>query len=401
MDKQAPPEITLQEVSRVLSQTIKEDNTNKTLLFLGMASAYTETSQINITLNAPSSSGKTYLTQEVAKLFPEEDLMIFSNATPTALFYGKSKYDKERDVKIVDLERKILIFLEQPDSTLQSNLRSILSHDRKESVYQRTNRNKTGANRAEEIIIRGFPATVFCSASQQLDEQEATRAFMLSPEITPKKIESAIDNLLLKSADPSALRQIENDPARLALKERLRLIRDMHIDDIRTPDPSIIKEKFCEFIKSPFKPRHMRDIEHLTQLIKSIALLNIWHREKDGVYYASESDMDEAFRLWNDIVKTQELNITPYLYDLYENYIVGAYNQLDPEQRRFGVSRQAVIQYHFAKTKTLLSDANLRRNILPTLQNSGLVSLVPHPTDRRQLLIIPHKTIGTEGCMAK
>lgn len=399
MSNQVPPEITLKEVNQVLSQTIKQDETNKSLLFLGMLSAFTENSQINISLNAPSSSGKTYLTQEVAKLFPEEDKVVFSNATPTALFYGKTGFDKEREARIVDLERKILVFLEQPDTTLQTNLRSILSHDSKESIYYRTNRNQKGANRAEKIIIKGFPATVFCSASQQIDEQEATRALTLSPEITPEKIQSAIENILQKNADPTVSRQIENDPSRIALKERIRLIRDMHIDDIRIPDPSIIKDKFCEFTNGSFKPRHMRDIEHLTQIIKSIALLNIWHREKNGVYCANEDDMNEAFRLWNDIAKTQELNITPYLYDFYENYIMGAYRLLPPEQRRFGISRQEIIQYHLAKTKILLSDANLLRNILPALRNSGLVSFAQHPNDRRQTLIIPSKTIGTEGCM--
>lgn len=399
-ETQTPPEMTLKEVNLVLSQTIKKDDTNKSLLFLGMLSAYTENSQLNITLNAPSSSGKTYITQEVAKLFPKDDKIEFSNLTPTALLYSKGEQDKERGAKIINLERKIIIFYEQPDSALQATLRPLLSHDSKELIYQRTNRNKSGENRAEKIILRGFPATVFCSASQHLDEQEATRALMLSPEITPEKIESAIDATLLKNADPTAFaKRLEADPERTALMERIKLIRDEKIDDIRTPDPEIIKQRFREFIGGSFKPRNMRDIAHLTQIIKNIALLNIWYREKDDEYYANEQDMEEAFRLWGDIAKTQALNINQYLYDFYCNYIIGAYRQLSADRQRVGVSRKEVIEYYQSRTNMQLSDSTLRRDILANLNNAGLILLVPHPSDRRQLLILPNKTIETEGCM--
>ena len=64
--------MSLGEVADVLSLTIKFDEENKLITFLCMLSAYTDKSQINVSFNAPSSSGKTYLTTEIAKLFPDE-----------------------------------------------------------------------------------------------------------------------------------------------------------------------------------------------------------------------------------------------------------------------------------------------------------------------------------------
>ena len=47
---------------------------NKLVVFLAMLSAYTDKSQFNILLNAPSSSGKTYIPIEIAKYFPPESI---------------------------------------------------------------------------------------------------------------------------------------------------------------------------------------------------------------------------------------------------------------------------------------------------------------------------------------
>lgn len=82
-----PKEITLREITDVLSLTIKHDDDNKLIVFLCMLSAYTDKSQMNVSLNAPSATGKTYLATEIAKLFPDEDKVVRSGASPTSFFY--------------------------------------------------------------------------------------------------------------------------------------------------------------------------------------------------------------------------------------------------------------------------------------------------------------------------
>lgn len=235
-------EITLEEVAEVLSLTIKEDYVNKLLTFLCMLSAYTKKSQINISFNSQSSSGKTYTTTEVAKLFPAEDKIELSGATPTSLFYGEGKMDKALKARIIEFERKILILSEQSNSLLQSKLRPILSHDKWEMEHRFTNKDKKGANRVERVIIRGFPATVFCSASMRLDEQEATRAILLSSEASEEKIRAGIHLQAQRGADEAAFEaQLEANPARMALKERILAIRQSRTDNVILADPEAIE----------------------------------------------------------------------------------------------------------------------------------------------------------------
>ena len=381
--------MSIQELQQILSLTIKNDNSNKCLIFLAMLSAFTEDSQINITLNAPSSAGKSYLPTEIAKYFPQDSKIVFNNATPTALFYGESKFDKNRNARIIDLERKILIFLEQPDFTLQANLRSILSHDNKESVYFKTNRSKTGQNRAEKIIITGFPATFFCSACTQIDEQEATRFIMLSPEDTPEKIESAIDKILITNSNPDVLQKINNNPARLDLIKRVKLIRDLQVNDIIISDPTIIKERFRKIIGGNLsKVRYMRDVSHILQLVKAVALLNIWHRKRDGKYYANDTDISEAFALWESIAESQLFNVPPITLNFLKKFIIPAYRKMK-KQGVNGITVRDIHIYYKELTQNEYSEAYLRNNILAPLNMAGLITFQPNPSDHRQKLITP------------
>ncbi|QQS19101.1 toprim domain-containing protein [Candidatus Saccharibacteria bacterium] len=180
-------EITTKELAAVLDLTIKHDNENKLVTFLCMLSAFTEDSQLNVSFNAPSSTGKTYIPIQVAQYFPDADVRKYGGASPTAFFHDNVNYDKENDCYVNDLGRKILIFLEQPNPKLQENLRPLLSHDQQEIKYKITDKNQKGSNRAKNIVIRGFPATIFCSAGMRLNEQEATRAILLSPETSTEK----------------------------------------------------------------------------------------------------------------------------------------------------------------------------------------------------------------------
>jgi hypothetical protein len=61
-DRITPPEpITLDQVREVLDLTIKKDDGNKIITFLAMLAAYTDNAQFNISFNAPSSSGKSFI----------------------------------------------------------------------------------------------------------------------------------------------------------------------------------------------------------------------------------------------------------------------------------------------------------------------------------------------------
>lgn len=380
-------EITLDDVANVLSLTIKDDDSNKKIVFLCMLSAYTEDSQINVSLNAPSSTGKTYLAQEVAKLFPKDDKIEKSSASPTSFFYEDGIIDPVSKQKVVDLERKILLFYEMPNPLLQEKLRALMSHDAKELHYSLTNKNK-GRNKTDQITVRGYSATVFCSAGLRLDEQEATRAILLSPEATRAKLLEAIKLRVKRGVDAARFdEEVFWNYDRQMLMSRIVSIRNAKVNHILIPNGDEIERKFLDIV-GVLKPRHQRDIAHLMELIKVIALLNLWHRKGDnGQIIATQSDIDEGFKLWQEFFESQNLNVSPVVLKFYKKYIVPAYINkytkaknskdidltLDMEKQAAGLSSQELSNYFREVEGTSLNGEQLRKEILPQLANAGMI----------------------------
>lgn len=391
-------EITTKELASILDLTIKHDNENKLVSFLCMLSAYTEDSQLNVSFNAPSSTGKTYIPTQVAQYFPEADVRQYGGASPTAFFHDNATFDKERNCYVTDLERKILIFLEQPNPKLQENLRPVLSHDKKEIGYKITDKDKKGSNRAKNIVIRGFSATIFCSAGMRLDEQEATRAILLSPETSYEKVREGVHMATLRSANKAEfLAEIEASPERQQLKDRVLAIKQEHVDDIIVPDPASIERRFLDHVQST-KPRHQRDVSHLLSIIKCITLLNVWfRRDPNGNIVATQADIDQGFDVWQKINKSQEHNLPPYTFEFYKKYIVPIYQQKNLGRKPdsmitgndIGVSRKDIIHRHFELEGSLPNDDILRRQILPMLEMQGLITQEKDPNDKRNKLIFP------------
>ena len=411
LDKKLYPELSTKDLLGVLGLTIKEDDVSKLIVFYCMLSAYTHDSQINVSFNAPSASGKTYITTEIAKLFPDEDKIESSGASPTSFYYTEGEDDEERDAKIISFERKVLIFYEQPNSALQTKLRPILSHDDWETNYRITNKNKSGSHRTELIILQGFPATVFCSAGLKLDEQEATRAILLSPEPSQAKIQAAIELQNRRGANKEAyIGWLESQPERVALKERILAIRDEYVDHIKLPEGDIVMERFNSSFPK-LRQRHTRDFTHLQQLIKAITLLNLWHRKQlDGSIMANQSDIDLAFHLWGQVAQSQNLGIPPVAVHFYRKYILPLHFEnyvnhpkKSVPQSALGISREQLCLHYLKVEGTMLADTYLRKEILPQLEAGGLIiQSPPEIGDRRTKLIYPQwfpeqNNIGEQG----
>ena len=387
------PPITIGEIQEVLNLTIKKDFTNRLLIFLEMLSAYTEESQINIAINAPSSTGKSYIPQQIARLFPREDVIEKGYCSPTAFYHEAGEYDEDRKATVVDLSRKILIFIDQPNPALLERLRPVLSHDSKEIVASITDKKKGAGNRTKKVILRGFPAVTFCSADLKMDEQECTRFIMLSPDIDANKIKLSVIEKLKLEKDPEAYREkLESDPSRIALMERIRAIRDAHIGSIKLGNPYLIQEEFLR--ENPkLKARHQRDIGRVINLTKAVALLNLWHRDHEGSdIVADEDDFHIAWKLWQEISRSQNLNLSPYVLDMFEEIIVPAFIR-----RGTGISTQEILGYYTEVKGQVMSESYLRTQVLRSLYSSGLIYYEKDPNDHRRNLIFvadSHRDIG-------
>ncbi|MHC4114378.1 MAG: hypothetical protein ACYSSL_03535 [Planctomycetota bacterium] len=132
--------------------------------------------------------------------------------------------------------------------------------------------------------------------------------------------------------------------------------------------------------------------------VKSFALLNLWFRDKDGsTIVANESDIEEAFKIWDVISESQELNLPPYIYQLYQEVILPAWfekNDSRPEgfedvTGKLGLTRQDIIQEHYKVYGRFIADWQLRQQIIPMLETAGLITQERDPNDKRKILIYP------------
>ena len=370
----------------VLGLTIKKDETNKLITFLGELSAFTEDSQFNISYIAPSSTGKSYIPMEIAGLFPTKDVMTIGYVSPTAFFHDCGKYNQDKDEYLVDLSRKILIFLDQPHTLLLQHLRPFLSHDQKEIKIKITDKNQRGGHKTKNILLRGYPSVIFCTAGLKLDEQEATRFLLLSPETNPEKIREGINLKIKKETDLQAYKDwLNGDSRRQLLKQRIEAIKRTEINEVKLDCPEIINELF--FKDHPrLKPKHQRDIGRIIAIAKCFAVINLWWRKKEGsMIIANEDDIQEAFKVWARIAESQELNIPPYLYNLYYEIVLPALK----DKNQLFLLRKDITKKHLEVYGRVLNDWFLRQQILPVLENAGLIGQEPDPNDKRRVLIYP------------
>ncbi|PIP34670.1 hypothetical protein COX21_01670 [Candidatus Falkowbacteria bacterium CG23_combo_of_CG06-09_8_20_14_all_41_10] len=385
--------ITAGDLLKILGLTIKRDETNKLIAFLALLSAYTKDSQINISFNAPSSTGKSFIPTEIGKLFPEQDVIEVGYCSPTAFFHDYGVLNKAKKGYIVDLSRKILIFLDQPHTLLLQHLRPMLSHDKKEIRLKITDKSQKAGLRTKNIYLIGYPTVIFCTAGLMLDEQEATRFLLLSPEINQEKIREAIYQKIRKEADSLSYDSfLDSDPERKLLMERILVIRAESIKEIKIGSPALLQELFFKKAKM-LKPRHQRDIGRIIGLIKVLALLNLWFRQRDGeTLVANDDDIREAFHIWDEISESQELNLPPYVFNLYKDIILTAYKERNSELDgvvKLGLSRQDILQKHFQVYGRHLPDWQLRQQIIPILEASGLIIQEQDQSDKRKTLIYP------------
>jgi len=374
--------MTTEELQEILELTIKSDDTNKAIVFYCMLSSFTEEDQFNISFNAPSSTGKTYLPLEIASFFPQENVKEIGYCTPTA-FYHDGEVNKEDCTVNIDFTNKILIFLDQPKPDLLERLRPILSHDKKVTHAKITDKSKNIGQRTKNVSLNGFPAVIFCSAGLKMDEQEGTRFLLLSPETTQEKLRASVYEKTMKNCDPKAYRTLLNiDPYRRLLMDRIVAIRDAEIKQVVIKNKERVFEEF-KSNREYFKPKYSRDISRIISFIKTSALLNLWFRERNGdEIIANEEDINSGFKLWNKIALTQDLNLPPYVYNMYFEVLMPA-----REEKGKLLERQDIIRKHYKVYGRPLPEWQLNREILPLLEMASMIVQEPNPDDRRKRLI--------------
>jgi len=374
-----------EELSDVLGSTIRRDRSNKLILLCGGVLTFTDQDQNNFIMSGESSGGKSYSALEVAAYFPPDILRIMATASPTAFFHEHGTWDKENHVLRVDLRQKLLIFLDQPHYTLMERLRPLLSHDRRELLYKITDKSKRGSLRTKSVVLEGYPTVFFCAAKLSLDEQEKTRTFILSPETDQEKLKESVLLRIKRDSDREAFSDWVNlHPRRRWLKSRIQEIQKADIDQVTIQDQDLVYERFMKSHRH-LAPRHQRDVSRIMSLIKAHALLNFWHRERirEHTIAATNEDIEAGFALYKEIAESNELGLSPQLYEIYTAVIKPL---LDPER---SLRKDEIASAYLERYGRPLPWRRLDREILPSLEAATLIRLEPDPNDRRRMVVYP------------
>jgi hypothetical protein len=104
----------------------------------------------------------------------------------------------KRSRTLIELKDKILVFLEPPEHELWNLLKPILSHDSEEIEFPFVDKTE-GGFAARRIIVKGWPACIFCSAKDESNwsawPEIVSRALITSPNMNSEKYRES--NLLI------------------------------------------------------------------------------------------------------------------------------------------------------------------------------------------------------------
>ena len=383
------------------SKWVKYDAVAKRMVFLTALSAYSDC-PLNLFVRAPSSTGKTFVTMQTVKYFPQEDVWLLGGLSPTAIYHDYGEWHDENDnimdmraidwkdksnlpdmskwKYVVDLKNRILVFLESPHYETYMRLRPILSHDAYEMRYSFTEKSGRGTMRTKHIYLRGWPATVFCSVNPQYQEELATRSINITPEMTDKKYEASIQMQGERASNPW---KYENpDPMMLLLRTNLR-------------DTSDAMRKFLAVL--PYgtelgqcypheQPRDMRDFSKLLSIIQQHTYLHLWQRpwlveadcEGRRIVLSTMRDFKNAMEVFAYVAETTRSGLPGNVLSFF-NEVLAAYHDKNEY-----LTYSDIVDTYRDVYRTSKSRETLKRSYLNPLMEAGWIDEEESTEDRRR-----------------
>ena len=399
----------LQDVIKEMDNVIKEDYPCKLSVFFTGISAYLK-EPLNTFIRAASGLGKTWNTTKALDFMPETNVLMLGGLSPTALVheYGtrysltgeklddlekpnKKEYENQTDYKAalhawkeklresyiqVDLQGKILVFLESPHPKTFNVLRPILSHDKYRISFRITDKTNKGTLQTKHIVIQGWPATIFLNAQDQYIEELATRSFTVSPMQNPEKYVKAN----VYTTEKANMPWIEDE--RLSRLKIFQTFFGQLQCALESRDVIIPFANLHMFYPAEI-PRDMRDYQHLLQFIKCITALHFYQRvlaKHEGKEYllANSQDVMFAWLVFNLIFETTRAGISQHLLDFYHQII---------EQRPKWNGEELTTAYNEAY-KPKRSKKTIQR-WLGTLEDLGYITCEEDTEDKRKNNYIP------------
>jgi hypothetical protein len=217
-----------------------------------------------------SSSGKSSITQEIIKLFPEEAYIILSGGSAKSLVYGTE-----------DLNHRILVILEanlinkssDNDDPYAMFLRTLLSEQK--IIYEVVEKNEiSGQFEARCIKREGVIGLLITTTQDKIHEENETRLLSIQVDESREQTKRIVEAVTLKYAtgDIDESREHIYEPWR-----KFHLWLSLGAHSVTIP---FLPKLTSKIEKLPVRFR--RDIHQLARLIQTSAIIHQANRDIDG-----------------------------------------------------------------------------------------------------------------------
>jgi hypothetical protein len=460
-------------VSVVLKEAKQEDRLVRQLMYV-MLSAYTN-NPLNLGINSPSGEGKNWVLEKVSEKFPKEDVQSLSGMTEKALFHKKGvlvirndegKYEfvdtlvsdiddaiKEKEyeiassqdstlinahensiqdlkeekkdiyrnaMKLIDLNHKILIFLDTPPMGLLSALMSLLAHDKYEAEYEYADTSNGITTKTN--ILRGWPVAIYAQAidySKYERWAEVQRRFIITnPQMDSKeKYSQAVDLAIDKFGLPDFVYQkvVSSDEEKDRVREVIKMQKEeiLNISTVLAPGKNPTFVPFHETVKSGLpkdKSQEMNSGKRFGIILSLLGMINIERRPRIKLVTKGDPIIKIVpLILFEDLKESISLmeyanGVRPYVLEWFYRVFEQMYytkTEVDSKVKVFNKGNQVVYEDRIAvttpdliaATKDVAGKAYTSSHILHTfiypLINQGYIDSEESQLDHRAHIYFP------------
>jgi hypothetical protein len=418
-------------IDTILKEAKLEDRLVKQI-FYTMLSAYTS-NPVNLAINSPSGEGKNYVLRKVVEHFPKDDAMVLAGMTDKALFHragklviknGNGVYEdvkpiiKELDERIEDLEKqeskandkttkdgfkkeikvieneikeiyaeakklielnhKILIFLDTPSFGLFNAIMPLLSHDSFEVEYEYADTTNNGI-KTRTNIIRGYPAVIFAQAIDFSDNRRYTeiqrRFIITNPKMEKQKYKEAIKLMGQKFGLPDFLYQtkVVSDQEKENVAKIIKWLKKQILQISNTTDPgkNNVVIPFQDIITNSLRSDKAQDMTLAYRLFSYLSLLPTINISKRPTIWLNHSDCNDGngssqvipLATYDDLAEAIFLmqyatGVREYVLEWYRNVFLKTYNaKTEPDSKTFNKGKEERVEDRIGVTKSQLADA--------------------------------------------
>ena len=423
-----------QQILDYLNTQVKQDPELVESVYDAISSSYSD-EPINLGVLAPTSDGKSYAVNQIAKRFPKGDIITIGRASPTALIHekgdlidknGKSvrevledldfeiamSSDKQKTEELkskrltmldgakncIDFTHKTVLFMDNPHPQTFEMIKTIMSHDEKEILFKTTKTD--GSLKVLDTLVRGWPSVIFCSAKNEWKNEVwpevQNRIMIKSPNSNISKYKAANQHTAKKRGIPHWASELyNNEKEELFAKYHIQEMKKFMINACENGNP--VLNLFHDIIADIFPSNQgemMRHLNRLLSLVNIETLHNAQQRPRleiqindkiEIAYFTTVDDLENAARVMGDIS-----SISPEKISFYNKVFLKLYNETEVDQHTIDdtpwLTSDVITAKYVEVFKKPLDSKKINENYLKPLVDAGILESRPKENNKRSFI---------------